>query len=71
MPAGSSEGLPAGVHWYDPSTHELVQVGPAVPGRVDAEPLECPLVTVAQRAGERGALGAAWERGAQVVLEVS
>ena len=38
---------------------------PAV-GAVDAEPLEFPLATEAQRAGERDALGPQWDRGAPV-----
>jgi SagB-type dehydrogenase family enzyme len=37
--------------------------GPTVAGEVDAAPLEFPLVTAAQRAGERDALGPPWSRG--------
>jgi hypothetical protein len=37
--------------------------GPAVAGEVDAAPLEFPLVTAAQRAGEADRLGQPWERG--------
>ena len=37
--------------------------GPAVPGEVDAAPLEFPLVTPAHRAGERDRLGAPWGPG--------
>jgi hypothetical protein len=40
--------------------------GPATPGAVDNAPVEFPLVTSAQRAGENGALGAAWDRGSPV-----
>jgi hypothetical protein len=34
--------------------------GPAVHGRVDDDPVEFPLVTAAQRAGDMGTLGAPW-----------
>ena len=40
--------------------------GPAATGEVDAAPLEFPLVTAAQRAGDRDALGPPWDRGAPV-----
>lgn len=40
--------------------------GEAAAGRVDAGPIEFPLVTAAQRAGERDALGSAWQEGAPV-----
>lgn len=42
----------------------LAASGPASTGEVDAAPLEFPLVTAAQRAGEQNALGPAWDRGA-------
>jgi hypothetical protein len=44
----------------------LDATGSAAAGEVDAAPLEFPLVTAAQRAGERDTLGTAWERGAPV-----
>jgi SagB-type dehydrogenase family enzyme len=44
----------------------LRATGRAVVGDVDAAPLEFPLVTAAQRAGELEALGPAWDRGAAV-----
>jgi hypothetical protein len=44
----------------------LVATGPAAAGRVDSDPLEFPLVTAAQRAGEAVAWGPAWRRGAPV-----
>jgi hypothetical protein len=50
---GLGEGAPA----LDPG-------GPAATGPVDAAPLEFPLVTAAQRAGDGGGLGAPWDRGA-------
>ncbi|MGZ4133430.1 MAG: hypothetical protein ACXVWF_10300, partial [Actinomycetota bacterium] len=40
--------------------------GPATAGEVDAAPVEFPLVTAAQRAGDRDALGPVWNRGAPV-----
>jgi hypothetical protein len=40
--------------------------GDAATGAVDADPLELPLVTAAQRAGESDALGLPWERGEPV-----
>jgi hypothetical protein len=40
--------------------------GPAVAGEVDAAPLEFPLVTAAQRAGEGDRLGSPWAPGAPV-----
>jgi hypothetical protein len=45
--------------------------GPAVPGQVDAAPLEFPLVTAAQRAGDRDTLGATWDRGTRVDVSAS
>ncbi len=44
----------------------LEATGPATRGEVDAAPLEFPLETVAQRAGELEDLGPAWDRGAPV-----
>ncbi|MEP6758729.1 MAG: hypothetical protein ABJB55_06000 [Actinomycetota bacterium] len=38
----------------------------ATAGNVDAAPVEFPLVTTAQRAGDRAALGQSWDRGAPV-----
>ncbi|MEV4623922.1 hypothetical protein AB0J74_35085 [Asanoa sp. NPDC049573] len=40
--------------------------GAAATGEVDVAPIEFPLVTAAQWAGERDALGPAWDRGAPV-----
>jgi hypothetical protein len=48
----------------------LDATGSAASGEVDAAPLEFPLVTEAQRAGERDTLGTAWERGAPVEVAV-
>ena len=49
---GLGEGAPA-----------LEAVGPAAAGKVDAAPVEFPLVTAAQRAGEHGRLGLPWDQG--------
>jgi hypothetical protein len=46
----------------------LEATGSAATGDVDAAPLEFPLVTAAQRAGERDTLGAPWDRGAAVEM---
>lgn len=51
-------------------TPALHATGSAVAGDVDAAPLEFPLVTTAQRAGERDTLGAPWDRGAPVEVPV-
>ena len=45
----------------------LQGTGPATGGDVDASPIEFPLVTAAQRAGDLDALGAPWEPGPPVV----
>jgi hypothetical protein len=44
----------------------LEATGAATRGEVDSAPLEFPLETAAQRAGERGELGPAWDRGAPI-----
>ena len=44
--------------------------GVATMGAVDADPVEFPLVTAAQRAGDRDSLGPPWERGAVVDVAV-
>jgi len=49
----------------------LESSGPAAGGDVDAAPLEFPLETAAQRAGDRDSLGPPWERGAPVDAPVS
>jgi hypothetical protein len=52
------DGLPA-----------LGATGPAITGQVDAAPLEFPLVTAAQHAGDGEALGQPWPRGRPVDTE--
>jgi hypothetical protein len=48
----------------------LESAGPAAAGEVDAAPVEFPLVTTAQRAGDGDALGPPWDRGAPVDVPV-
>jgi hypothetical protein len=48
----------------------LEATGSADVGDVDSAPLEFPLVTSAQRAGDRDTLGPAWDRGAPVDVPV-
>jgi nitroreductase len=48
----------------------LVPTGRAETGQVDSDPLELPLVTAAQRAGERSAPGRGWGRGAPAGVQV-
>jgi hypothetical protein len=48
----------------------LEATGEAVAGEVDAAPVEFPLVTDAQRAGDLDVLGEAWDRGAPVDVAV-
>jgi hypothetical protein len=48
----------------------LDSTGPSAGGDVDAAPLEFPLVTSAQRAGDRDEWGSGWERGAPVEVPV-
>jgi hypothetical protein len=51
-------------------TPALEGPGAAAAGDVDAAPIEFPLVTAAQRAGDLDALGAPWDRGAPVDVPV-
>ncbi len=41
----------------------LTATGPAAPGATDSAPVEFPLVTSAQRAGDQATLGPVWDRG--------
>jgi hypothetical protein len=45
--------------------------GPAVTGEVDAVPVEFPLVTTAQRAGESDRIGLPWDRGDPVTVPLA
>lgn len=49
----------------------LTAAKPATAGAVDADPVEFPIVTPAQRAGERDVLGVAWDRGDPVALPIT
>ncbi len=59
--------LPVAVVALRDGAPAIEPVGPAIAGMVDAEPMEFPLVTAAQRAGEQDALGTAWQSGAPAV----
>jgi nitroreductase len=48
----------------------LESSGPAAAGQVDAEPVEFPLATAAQRAGDLDVLGEPWQRGAPVDVPI-
>lgn len=58
--------LPVAVVGLGDTAPALDSAGAAATGRVDALPVEFPLVTAAQRAGERDRLGLPWDRGAPV-----
>ena len=55
--------FPVAVVALDEAPPALDPAGPAARGDVDSAPLEFPLVTAAQRAGESDRLGPAWDRG--------
>jgi SagB-type dehydrogenase family enzyme len=57
---------PVAVVTLGDGTPALDATGPAVAGDVDAAPMEFPLVTAAQRAGDGDRLGPRWDRGAPV-----
>jgi SagB-type dehydrogenase family enzyme len=58
--------LPVAVVGLGGTVPILESAGPAATGRVDALPVEFPLVTAAHRAGERDRLDLPWDRGAPV-----
>lgn len=58
--------LPVAVVALGKGAPALEAAGVAVAGDVDAAPVEFPLVTAAQRAGQRDVLGSPWDRGAPV-----
>ena len=62
---------PVAVVALDEGAPALEATGAATAGEVDAAPREFPLVTAAQRAGERDALGPPWERGEAVEVPAS
>jgi hypothetical protein len=61
---------PAAVVVLGDGTPALDPAGPAAAGAVDAAPVEFPLITAAQRAGEQDTLGLAWDRGAPAEVPV-
>jgi hypothetical protein len=62
--------IPVAVIGLDESAPAVEPGGPAAAGEVDAAPVEFPLATAAQRAGEGGRLGRPWERGGPVRVPV-
>ena len=63
--------FPVAVVALDEAPPALDPAGPAARGDVDSAPLEFPLVTAAQRAGESDRLGPAWDRGRPVQVPLS
>ncbi len=57
---------PVAVVTLGADTPALGPSGPSAPAAVDSAPVEFPLVTAAQRAGDQNALGQAWDRGGPV-----
>jgi hypothetical protein len=60
--------LPVALIGLDGTAPAVAPDGPAVAGKVDAAPVEFPLVTAAQQAGEGGRLGQPWQRGDPVAV---
>jgi hypothetical protein len=61
---------PVGVVVLGEGAPALEATGPAVTGKIDANPLEFPLVTATQRAGEQDAFGTAWDKGDPVDVPI-
>lgn len=68
--AGGEHEWPVAVVALGDGGPALEATGSAPAGDVDATPVEFPLVTAAQRAGERDTLGPPWDRGAPVDVSV-
>lgn len=68
--ADGTNEFPVAVVTFDDGALALNATGPAAAGRVDAAPMEFPLVTSAQRAGTLETWGPSWERGAPVDARV-
>jgi hypothetical protein len=64
--ADRAHEIPVAVVGLGDSAPALQGTGPAVAGKVDEAPVEFPLVTAAQRAGECDEPGPPWDRGAPV-----
>lgn len=62
--------LPVAVVALGDGVPALDAAGSAVPGSVDAAPVEFPLVTAAQRAGALDTLGPPWDRGVPVDVPI-
>jgi hypothetical protein len=62
--------LPVAVIGLGEAAPALAADGPAAAGNVDAAPVEFPLVTAAQQAGECDRLGPPWDRGRPVSVPV-
>jgi len=62
--------MPVAVVTMGDAVPALEATGAAAAGRVDAAPVEFPLVTAAQQAGERGNLGPPWARGGPVDVPI-
>ncbi len=62
--------LPVAVVGLDDAAPAVEPGGPAAAGDLDAAPVEFPLVTAAQRAGECDRLGWPWERGGPVPVPI-
>lgn len=63
--------LPVAVVGLGEAAPALAAGGPAAAGGVDAAPVEFPLVTAAQRAGECDRLGLPWDRGHPVAVPLT
>jgi SagB-type dehydrogenase family enzyme len=63
--------LPAAVVSLGDGAPAVDPGGPAAAGQVDAAPVEFPLVTAAQRAGEHRRLGLPWDRGAPADVPIT
>ena len=62
---------PVAVVGLGSGTPAIEASGPAAEGRIDAAPREFPLVTDAQRAGDRDTFGRAWDRGYAVEVPIT
>lgn len=68
--ADGVQEFPVAVVALDAGPPAIDATGTAARGDVDASPVEFPLVTAAQRAGDRDFLGAPWEPGAPVAVSM-
>jgi hypothetical protein len=61
---------PVAIVTFGDGAPALTATGSAAPGAVDNAPVEFPVITSAQRAGDRDVLGPAWDRGSMVDVPV-